>query len=175
MAMFASLDIKERGAIMDKIKFVSIETWELFTTQQLLDFYNNVVTKEETNYNSFTYWLSCCMTRNNGSLEEVTQITKTFYKTSDGYCYSINEQMISTDITTELSDLYFDCAGILDEIALRLSIHTFEELMDNYYLRVDDFNHDEIQTQLCKVLETDRSNEELENLVKLMIDSTFFE
>ena len=70
-----------KGENMNTIKYVSIETRELFTIKQLEDFYTNVVVKEEsTDYESFNYWLSCCLTRNNGSLEEVEQITDTFYK-----------------------------------------------------------------------------------------------
>lgn len=160
---------------INKIKFVS-ESWELLTTKQLQDYYTNVVIKEdENNYDSFEYWLECCMARNNGSLEEVTQITDTFYRTIDGRCYSTNEQMICNDVNAELSDLYYDCSDSLDSLALSLNSHTFEELINNYYVRLDDYNKDEILKQLCLVAESDRNEKELENLVKLMIDSTFFE
>lgn len=162
-------------ADINEIKYVS-ESWELLTTKQLQDYYANVVIKEEENYyDSFDNWLECCMARNNGSLEEVTQITKTFYQTKDGRCYSTKGQMICTDIISELDDLYFDCSDTLDALALSLDIHTFEELLDNYSLRLDDYNKDELIKQLCLVVESDRDIKELENLVKLLIDSTFFE
>lgn len=161
---------------INEIKYVNTENWELLTTKQLQDFYKNVVIKENEDYcGSFNYWLDCCMTRNNGSLEEVTRITDTFYRTKDGRCYSTNEQMICNDVNTELSDLYYDCSDSLDSLALSLDIHTFEELIDNYYMRLDDYNKDEIQKQLCKVAESDRAENELKKLVQIMIDSTFFE
>lgn len=161
---------------INEIKYVNTENWELLTTKQLQDFYKDVVIKENEDYcGSFDYWLDCCMTRNNGSLEEVTQITKTFFQTKDGRCYSTNEQMICADVISELSDLYYDCSDTLDALALSLDIHTFEELLVNYSLRLDDYNKDELIKQLCLVVESDRDIKELENLVKLMIDSTFFE
>ena len=160
---------------INKIQFVNPETWELFTVKQLQDIYTNDVIKEQENYDTFNYWLDCCMTRNNGSLEEVIQITDTFYRTKDGRCYSTNEQMICNDVNAELSDLYCDCSDSLDSLALSLGFHTFEELIKNYYVRVYDYNKDEILKQLCLVAESDRSEKELENLVRLMIDSTFFE
>ena len=83
--------------------------------------------------------------------------------------------MICDDVNAELSDLYYDCSDSLDSLALSLDIHTFEELISNYYVRLDDYNKDEILKQLCLVAESNRSEKELENLVRLMIDSTFFE
>lgn len=161
---------------INKIQYVNTETWELLTVKQLQDYYCNVVVKEQENYyETFNYWLDCCMTRNNGTLEEVTQITDTFYRAKDGRCFSTNEQMISDDVNTELSDLYYDCSDSLDSLALSLDTHTFEELINNYYMRLDDYNKDEIQKQLCLVAESNRSEKELEKLVRLMIDSTFFE
>lgn len=159
---------------MNGIKYVNIENWELLTIEQLQDFYKNEIAGQD-DYQAFDDYLSACLTRNNGSLEEVTKITETFYRTKSGNCYSINEQMVCNNINSELSDLYFDHEKELDEIALNLNPHTFEELIDNYYLRLDNYNHDEIQKQLCIIYETDNVMQELENLVKLMIDSTFFE
>ena len=52
---------------------------------------------------------------------------------------------------------------------------TTKQLQDYYALRLDDYNKDELIKQLCLVVESDRDIKELENLVKLMIDSTFFE
>lgn len=59
------------------IKYVNIENGELLTTEQLKQFFNDVVVNEEsTTYDSFDYWLECCQTKNNGSLEEVEKVTE---------------------------------------------------------------------------------------------------
>ena len=85
----------------------------------------------------------------------------------------INE--IKNEINTELSDLYYDHADALDALAFSLDIHTFEELIDNYALRLDAYNFDEIQKQICVIYENGFNSQDAEALVKLLIDSTFFE
>lgn len=83
---------------MDTIKYVNIETWELLTLNQLKDFYNTVVVIEEPQeYNTFSYWLECCMTKNNGSLENVYQVTK------ENICHVIGQSDIPT-YTQEILD-----------------------------------------------------------------------
>ena len=161
---------------VNEIKYVNTENWELLTTKQLQDFYKDVVIKENEYYHdSFDNWLKCCMTRNNGSLDEVTKLTETFYKRKDGTCYSIDGSMVCNNVNSELSDIYYDYGQTLDIIALDMDTHTFEELMDNYYLREDDLNKDEITKCICLVYEKKASLQALKDLVQIMIDSTFFE
>lgn len=157
---------------MKEYKFVNIENDELLTLEDLKKFYDE---NNDCLEYSFNDYLSNCMVNNNGSLEAVEKLTDTFYKSTSGTCYSANKYIVSGDVNSELSDLYFDNAVILDEIAQNIDIHTFEELIDNYYNRLDNLNHDEIQKQLCVLIESNYSKDEFENLVKLLIDSTFFE
>ena len=158
---------------MNEIKYVNLENWELLTTKQLHDFYIQLVRDDVENSGSFNNYVNEC-TGKNGSLEEVEKFTDTFYRTKDCTCYSINEQMVCKNINSELSDFYFDNMAELDELALDLDIHTFEELIDNYAKRIDNFNFDEIQKQLCICIESNNAKPELVKLVQLMIDSTFF-
>jgi hypothetical protein len=102
---------------MDSIKYVNLETWQLLTLEQLqADFSGMQKNGEIAEDVLFSEYLNNCMTRYNGTLEEVEKVTDTFYRTKDGSYYSVNGQMVCNDVNSELSDIYYDFEKELDEL-----------------------------------------------------------